>query len=116
MVPGMYHCAYGPGPNAFGNLFSGLVVSPPPPVEDAQHDIFIALQDWVEHGVAPNELVATKYDQDEPALGITMQRPICAYPKVPRYSGQGDTNEAASFVCVTDDNTNNPSPAPQYLH
>src|SRR3569832_2689738 len=25
MVPGMYHCAFGPGANAFGNRFSGLV-------------------------------------------------------------------------------------------
>lgn len=116
MVPGMYHCAYGPGPNAFGNLFSGLVTAPAPPVEDAQHDAFIALQQWVEHGVAPTELIATKYVDDVQELGIAMQRPICAYPKVPRYTGQGNTNDAANFDCVTDDNTNNPSPAPQYLH
>jgi hypothetical protein len=34
MVPGMYHCAFGPGPNAFGNRFSGQVYAAPPPVED----------------------------------------------------------------------------------
>jgi hypothetical protein len=28
-----------------------------------------------------------------------MSRPICAYPALPRYGGQGDSNDAASFVC-----------------
>ena len=115
MVPGMFHCAFGPGPNAFGNLFSGQVVAPPPPVEDAQHDAFIALQQWVEHGSAPTRLVATKYVNDEPPLGIQMTRPICAFPQVPRYSGQGTPNDAANFVCVNDNNTNNPMPASEFL-
>jgi feruloyl esterase len=26
-------------------------------------------------------------------------RPLCAYPMHAQYKGQGDTNEAASFVC-----------------
>ena len=115
MVPGMYHCAFGPGPNAFGNRFSGQVVAPPPPVEDAQHDAFIALQKWVEKGRTPDELIATKYVDDQPDLGVQMTRPICAYPKVPRYSGSGDPNVAGSFNCVEDGNTNNPMPAPEYL-
>jgi feruloyl esterase len=116
MVPGMYHCAFGPGPNAFGNLFSGQVVAAPPPVEDAEHDAFIALQRWVEHGVAPERIVATKYVDDQPSLGIQMQRPICAFPKVPRYSGKGDTNQAANFDCVEDNNRNNPMPTPEFLN
>ena len=115
MVPGMYHCAFGPGPNAFGNLFSGQVYAAPPPVHDATHDAFVALQQWVESGIAPDRLVATKYVDDVSALGIQMTRPICAFPKVPRYSGTGNTNDAASFVCVTDNNSNNPMPAPEYL-
>ncbi len=44
-----------------------------------------------------------------------MTRPICTFPKVPRYSGAGDTNDAGSFVCATDNNSNNPVPAPEYL-
>jgi feruloyl esterase len=116
MVPGMFHCAFGPGPNAFGNLFSGQVVAPPPPVEDAEHDAFIALQRWVEHGVAPDRIVATKYVDDQPSLGIQMTRPICAFPKIPRYSGIGNTNDAASFTCVQDNNSNNPMPAPEFLN
>ncbi len=115
MVPGMFHCAFGPGPNAFGNLFSGEVVAPPPPFEDAEHDAFIALQQWVERGIAPDRLTATKYVDDQPQLGIQMQRPICAFPTVPHYTGTGDTNSAASFDCVEDTNTNNPMPAPEFL-
>lgn len=116
MVPGMFHCAFGPGPNAFGNLFSGQVVAPPPPVEDAEHDAFLALVRWVENGVAPDRIVATKYTDDQPSLGIQMMRPICSFPQVPRYSGTGDPNNAASFLCVEDNIDNNPMPAPEFLN
>jgi feruloyl esterase len=93
MVPGMQHCAGGPGPNAFGN--SGAVVPANP-----EHNIFLALERWVEQGVAPAEIIATKYLSDSnPAQGVKMTRPLCAYPKVSQYKGTGDTNDAANFVC-----------------
>ena len=60
-------------------------------------------------------IVATKYVDDQPTLGIQMTRPICAFPQVPRYSGQGNTNDAANFVCVNDSNSNNPMPASEFL-
>jgi tannase/feruloyl esterase len=116
MVPGMNHCAGGPGPNAFGNLVSGAVVAPPPPVNDAQHNALIALQHWVENGVAPDQLIATKYNQDQPSLGITMQRPLCPYPQTAHYKGSGDTNDARSFGCVADFSANNPMASPEYLN
>jgi len=115
MVPGMYHCAFGPGPNAFGNLLSGQVYAAPPPSHDASHDAFVALQQWVENGIAPTRIVATKYVDDVPSLGVQMTRPICAFPQVPKYVGTGDSNDAANFACVTDNNMNNPMPAPEYL-
>jgi tannase/feruloyl esterase len=115
MVPGMNHCSSGPGPNAFGNPYSAHIVVPPPPVSDAAHDAFIALQQWVENGVGPDRIIATKYVDDLPSEGIQMTRPICPFPKVPRYSGTGDTNDAASFVCLDDHVTNNPMSAPEYL-
>jgi len=116
MVPGMYHCAYGPGPNAFGNRFSGLVVAAPPGASDASHDIFMALQDWVERGVAPTRIVATKYVSDQPTLGVQMTRPICVYPQVAKYSGSGDPNDAGSFVCAQAPGQTDPSQvtAPEY--
>jgi len=46
-----------------------------------------------------------------------MTRPLCAYPKMARYVGSGDPNNASNFACV-DDGTNDPSleiPARDYL-
>lgn len=40
---------------------------------------------------------------------------LCPFPTVPRYSGTGDTNGAASFVCIDDHATDNPMAAPEYL-
>ncbi len=115
MVPGMYHCAFGPGPNAFGNLFSGQVYAAPPPAHDADHDALVALQQWVEKGVAPTRITATKYVDDVPNLGVQMTRPICPYPQVPHYSGSGNPNDAASFSCVGDSGDVNPMAAADYL-
>ena len=118
VVPGMTHCAAGPGPNAFGNLFSGTVVAAEPPSVDGQHDAMTALMNWVEGGIAPDRLVATKYVQDQPALGVESQRPICAYPQFPKYTGSGDIKAAANFVCADNGNSApalNPMPAEQYL-
>lgn len=118
VVPGMAHCAGGPGPNAFGNLFSGAVLAPEPPAADGSHDAMVALQNWVEGGSGPERLVATRYVNDQPALGVQSQRPVCAYPQFPKYVG-GDPNAAASFTCEDNGNSAvpalNPMPAAEYL-
>lgn len=101
MVPGMAHCAGGPG----ATNFSTATRDSDPPVSDPQHDMAIALEEWVEHGVAPNALIATHYDeqQGEKEQGvprrIAFQRPLCVYPRVARYQG-GPTHSADSFACV----------------
>jgi hypothetical protein len=94
MVPGMQHCGGGPGPNAFGGPFAL-----PAPVMDAEHDVLSALERWVERGKPPSKLIATKFAGDDPAAGITMQRPLCPFPKAAVYTGHGSTNDAASFKC-----------------
>jgi feruloyl esterase len=54
----------------------------------------------VEEGVAPVRLVATKYTDDKAATRtVRLTRPLCVYPAVAQYSGSGDPNDAASFVC-----------------
>jgi feruloyl esterase len=114
----MAHCAGGAGPNAFGNLFSGAVVAPESPSATGTHDAMVALQNWVEGGTGPDQLVATKFVQDQPALGIEAQRPICAYPQFPRFLGSGDPKSAASFACADNGNSApalNPMAAPEYL-
>jgi feruloyl esterase len=64
----MWHCAGGPGPNAFGYLTSSHLAAPSPPVNDATHGTLIALQQWVERGVAPERLVATCRTCRKPAV------------------------------------------------
>jgi hypothetical protein len=92
MVPGMDHCAGGAGPNAFGN---GL-----PVLADPQHNIFQALIEWVESGTPPDQIIATKYVNDNPGIGVAFTRPLCVFPKVAQYKGVGNPNDAANWACV----------------
>jgi feruloyl esterase len=69
--------------------------------EDADHDVFLALRQWVEDGVAPQRIIATKFINDNPASGVAFTRPLCPYPQQAHYRGAGATTDAASFVCVT---------------
>jgi feruloyl esterase len=75
MAPGMAHCSSGTGPDTF--------------------DMQAALERWVEQGVAPDRVVATRS-----VNGIVDRlRPLCPYPQVATYSGRGDTNDEANFTC-----------------
>jgi len=69
--------------------------------DDAQHDIYLALENWVEKDEAPDHMVAAKLDQLGPAAHVLMTRPMCAYPQVAKYKGSGDTNDAANFTCAS---------------
>ena len=111
MSPGMWHCNGGPGPNSYGGA-----IQQPPPSYNAQYDLLTSLTQWVERGAAPNSVIATKYNNDTPQLGIQAQRPICSYPLIPVYRGAGDPNIASSFVCAASETTaaDNPIPASQY--
>jgi hypothetical protein len=71
MLPGMAHCGGGPGATHFDPL--GTMV------------------DWVEHGAAPEKILAT---------GEGFTRPLCPYPENAHYKGSGDTHDAANFVCA----------------
>ena len=93
MAPGMQHCGGGPGANSFGQFA---------PTGDADHDINLALERWVEKGMAPDRLIATKFVDDKPEKGVAMTRPLCPYPEAATYKGTGDTNDAANFECTHD--------------
>ena len=71
----------------------------PAPTFDPQHDLLSALTQWVEQGVAPSSVIATKYKNDQPPT-VAMQRPICVFPKVAHYDGTGNPNNSNSFECV----------------
>jgi hypothetical protein len=93
LVPGMQHCGDGPGPNSFGQ---GIGAS-----ADPARNIRLTLEQWVEKGIAPGSIIATKYVNDEPGGAVQITRPLCPYPQVAKYVGSGDTNEAKNFVCAT---------------
>lgn len=80
MVPGMSHCFGGAGPNVF--------------------DTVDPLDRWVEDGVAPERLIATKYGNDDSSAKVLMARPLCAWPKQARWTGSGSPSDAANFVCA----------------
>jgi len=80
MVPGMGHCDGGDGPDHF--------------------DALGALDGWVERGEAPDEIIASRVNTTTGAVERT--RPLCAYPKIAVYLGEGSTDDAASFRCVAE--------------
>jgi feruloyl esterase len=92
MVPGMLHCDGGPGVVDFGQ-------NPAAMRGDAQHDVFTALERWVEGGKAPGTLTAKKFVDDDETKGVVSSRPVCAYPTEARFV-KGDAKDASSFVCV----------------
>jgi feruloyl esterase len=80
LAPGVLHCSGGPGPDRV--------------------DLLSAIVTWVEDGVAPERLLASKVDE---AGATLMTRPLCPYPEVAVWDGTGDTNDASSFRCQLPD-------------
>lgn len=97
MVPGMGHCSGGAGPNQFGQGASGTSAVVP---ADADHDVFQAIMKWVEQGVAPEKIIATKFTDDDTAKPVQRTRPLCPYPTLAKYKGSGSTDDAANFSCA----------------
>jgi feruloyl esterase len=76
MMPGVAHCGGGVGPD--------------------RNDAVTAVIDWVEKGAAPDTLVASKVING----AVVRTRPLCPFPQVARYKGQGSIDEASNFSCV----------------
>jgi hypothetical protein len=89
MLPGVQHCGGGPGPNRFIGTWT-----------DPEHDMVLALERWVEQGVAPGMLIAEKPAAATPAAPVIRSRPICPYPEAEKYEGSGSVDEAANFTCA----------------
>lgn len=92
MVPGMEHCANGPGPNVFGQL------SLPAAAGDGTGAVD-KLRGWVEGGRVPSTILATK-NTGTPDSPVVIMRPLCPYPQRAKYDGNGDPKVPESFVCV----------------
>jgi feruloyl esterase len=75
LAPGMGHCGGGEGPNSF--------------------DAVGALDTWVEHGKAPDVIVASHRTEGK----VDRTRPLCPYPQVAKYKGTGSSDAAENFQC-----------------
>jgi len=53
----------------------------------------------VEHGQAPDSIIATKFKNDTVSQGVVRQRPLCPYPAQAKYAGKGDPNQASNWAC-----------------
>jgi len=88
LVPGMSHCAGGEGASAI--------------------DWIGALEEFDRTGKPPSSIRASHPAQQPgpPGAAATpgkaFTRPVCAYPQVAKYKGQGDESDAASWQCVAE--------------
>ena len=78
-LPGVNHCFGGPGADTI--------------------DLLTPISAWVEKGVPPKNLVASKLNA---AGTVAFTRPLCSYPQWAKYAG-GAVNSASSFKCVDPD-------------
>ena len=75
---------------------------------DTEHDWLTSLQNWVEQGTPPANLVATDGNaKPDTAATNGRTRPLCEYGSHPRYTGpagptQAQANDAANFTCTAD--------------
>lgn len=92
MLPSVGHCGGSTGPSAIG----GGMTEPPAAYRNADYHTVSAVIKWVEEGVAPEKIVATRFDNTG---ALVRARPLCPYPAEPVYKGSGDINDAASFSC-----------------
>jgi feruloyl esterase len=76
MIPGMNHCAGGPGTDTFDKMKT--------------------IEQWVEQGKKPAQIGASHQTRGQ----VDKTRPLCPYPQVAKYKGSGDTNDAGSFTCA----------------
>jgi feruloyl esterase len=94
MVPGMSHCAGGPGPWVFNTNAAGVAL-------DQTADLVNQLLRWVEAGVVPESLLGTKYVNDTGTQGVAFQRPVCPYPGEAVWNGMGKWEDAMNWHCQT---------------
>jgi tannase/feruloyl esterase len=76
MLPGVYHCQGGPGPDRF--------------------DRMAAIEQWVEQGRKPTRIVASRIRDGK----VDRTRPLCPFGQVARWNGTGSTDDEANFACV----------------
>jgi feruloyl esterase len=80
LIPGMAHCGGGPGLNDMGSKLNIML-------------------NWVEKGIAPDEIMATAFNCCDTINKVRLRRPVYPYPKFPAYRG-GDPALPSSFSSI----------------
>jgi hypothetical protein len=75
LAPGIGHCSGGPG--------------------FAPQRALDAVVNWVEKGIAPETLPASRTVE-----GTAQTRPLCPFPAVAKWDGKGSVDDAASYSCA----------------
>jgi feruloyl esterase len=78
-APGVQHCSGGSGPDFV--------------------DLLTPLHNWVANGTPPSQQNLNILKLNLTNLTIINSRPLCKFPKYPRYSS-GDPNVATSYTCM----------------
>ncbi len=77
MIPGMEHCAQGPGAGAFGQFGMESAAT-------TKYGLFDSLQNWVEKGSPDATVIATKYKEGKNgAMEPDFTRPSAPGPSSP---------------------------------
>lgn len=76
LLPGVGHCGGGVGPD--------------------RADFVTPLEQWRESGTAPKQIIASRTRNGQ----VDMSRPLCPYPQVQKWTGNGSTDDAKNFVCA----------------
>jgi len=87
MLPGVQHCAAGPGPD---QIWGGRGTP-----SDTTHDLLKTLEAWVEKQTPPAAIIASKVEAGK----VIRARPLCPFPQTARYNGSGNPDDPASFAC-----------------
>jgi feruloyl esterase len=69
---------------------------------DTPFDKIDAIEQWVEQGKAPEQIIGSYYENG----GLARTRLFCAYPEFARYNGNGDPNQAEHYECVYENGAN----------
>ncbi len=90
MVPGMDHCSTAQGLALGGLPFKSIGLD--------NFDALTALENWVEKGIPPDEIMASGQTLD----GNIISRPLFPYPLYPVYDGAGNPTDPSSFTAGND--------------
>ena len=104
VIPGMWHCNGGPGASDIGQAISDVSQS-------GEYNIFNALIQWVERGIAPEQITASAYRGNGEIL---FQTPVYPYPLFPHFMENQSPSIPSSYWGALHERGNVVIPAPRY--